>query len=112
MVVMAHSITGILQLLNKTPIDWYSKKQVTRIFAPLYDTTWLGVMIRDTSYMFGDNKTVVDSATTLHAKLHKHHNNTLSFHRILHEAIAAKIVAISHLAGECNPVDIWSRHWG
>ena len=24
-----HSITGILHLMNKTPIDWYSKKQAT-----------------------------------------------------------------------------------
>jgi hypothetical protein len=32
---------------------------------------YLGVPIRDNSFMFGDNKSVVDSSMQLHAKLHK-----------------------------------------
>jgi Reverse transcriptase (RNA-dependent DNA polymerase) len=28
-IVTGHSVTGILHLINKTPLDWYSKKQVT-----------------------------------------------------------------------------------
>jgi hypothetical protein len=42
---------------------------------------YLGVHIRDKSYMFGDNKMVVNSSTVPHAKLHKHHN-ALSFHHV------------------------------
>ena len=38
------------------------------------------------SHMFGDNKSVVDSSTKIHAKLHKRHT-ALSFHRV-REAIA------------------------
>jgi hypothetical protein len=57
--------------------------------------------------MFVDNKTVVDSSTTPHAKLHKRHS-ALSFHCV-REAVAAKIVAIYHLAGEYNPADILWR---
>jgi hypothetical protein len=34
---------------------------------------YLGIPIRDTSYMFGDNKAVVESATRPHAKLHTRH---------------------------------------
>ena len=59
--------------------------------------------------MFGDNKSVVDSSITLHAKLHKHHT-ALSFHCVC-KAIAAKIIAFYHIAGEANPVDILSKHW-
>jgi hypothetical protein len=60
--------------------------------------------------MFGDNKTVVDSSSIPHAKLHKCHN-ALSFHRV-REAVAAKFVAIYHLDGIYNPADILSKHWG
>jgi hypothetical protein len=28
-IVTGHSVTGILHLINKTPLDWYSKKQAT-----------------------------------------------------------------------------------
>jgi hypothetical protein len=49
-------------------------------------------------------------APCCYAKLHKRHN-ALSFHRV-REAVAAKIVAIYHLAGEYNPADILSKHWG
>ena len=91
------SVTAILHLINKTPIDWYSKKQATVETATygsefvaartcteqiidLWTTLrYLGVPIRTRSYMFGDNKTVVESSTRPHAKLHKRHM-ALSFH--------------------------------
>jgi hypothetical protein len=85
------SVTGILHLGNKTPIDWYSKKQATvetvtngsefvaaqvcvEQIIDLHTTQqYLGVPIRDKSYIFGDRKSVVDSSTQLHAKLDKRH---------------------------------------
>jgi len=85
------SVTTILHL-NKTPIDWYSKKQATVETATygsefITNHTWvdqivnlqttlqyLKVPIWERSYMFGGNKTVVNSSTILHAKLHKRHN--------------------------------------
>ena len=70
---------------------------------------YLGVPIRDKSYVFGDNKTVIDSLPTPHAKLHKRHN-ALSFHRV-REAVASKFIMIFHIPGECNPADILSKHW-
>jgi hypothetical protein len=122
------SVTGILHLINKTPIDWYSKKQATvedatygsefvaartcvdQVVDLRNTLRYLGVPIRDKSFMFGDNTTVMNSSTVPHAKLHKRHN-ALSFHCVP-EAVATKIVAIYHLAGEYNPADILSKHWG
>jgi hypothetical protein len=91
-------VTGILHLVNKTPIEWYSKKQAT-VETATYGSefvaarTWvqqiidlhtthhyLGVTIRGKSYMFDDNKSVVDNAMQVNAKLHKQ-NIILSFHR-------------------------------
>ncbi|KAG7345437.1 hypothetical protein IV203_032968 [Nitzschia inconspicua] len=72
--VTGRSLTGILHLLNKTPIDWYSKKQATVETATygsemvamrtcveqvvdLRNTLrYLSVPIRDKSYIFGDNE--------------------------------------------------------
>ena len=60
--------------------------------------------------MFGDNESVVNSATTVHAKLHKRHT-MLSFHRV-REAIASGMIAFLHIPGDMNPADILSKHWG
>ena len=86
-VTTGRSVTGILHLANKTPIDWYSKKQATvetstygsefvaartcveKIIDLRTTMYYLGVPIRNVSYMFGDNKSVVDSSTQIHAKL-------------------------------------------
>ena len=84
-----HSVAGILHFMNKTPIDWYSKKQAT-VETVMYGSEfvaactcidqvmdlrlmlhYLGVPIREKSYMFGDNKSVVDSSTKPHSKLHR-----------------------------------------
>lgn len=122
------SVTGILDLLNGTPIDWYSKKQATvetatygsefiaartcteRSIELRNTLRYLGVRIRESAYMFGDNKSVVDSSSIPHFKLHKRHNQ-LSFHRV-REAIAAGIVNFIHIGGETNPADMLSKHWG
>jgi hypothetical protein len=122
------SVTGILHLLNKTPIDWFSKKQNT-VETATYGSEfsagrvavdqaldlrltlrYLGVPIKGKAYLFGDNQSVVTSSTLPHSRLNKRHN-ALSFHRV-REAIAAKIVAFFHIEGKTNPADILSKHWG
>jgi hypothetical protein len=60
--------------------------------------------------MFGDNKSVVNSATMPEAKLHKRHT-LLSFHRV-REAISAGMVIFTHIDGRINPADVLSKHWG
>jgi hypothetical protein len=122
------SVTGILHLVNKTPIEWHSKKQATvetatygsefvaartcveQIIDIRHTLRYLGVPIREKSYMFGDNKSVVDSSTQIHAKLHKRHN-ILSFHRV-REAIASGYILYSFINGDINPADLLSKHWG
>jgi hypothetical protein len=70
------SMTGILHLMNKTPIDWFSKKQATvevatyssekiamrtfieQIIDLRTTLRYLGVPIRGKSYVFGDNESV------------------------------------------------------
>ena len=127
-ILTGRSVTGILHLLNQTPIDWFSHKQATvetatygsefvasrtcveQVIDLRATLRYLGVRIRDKSYMFGDNKSVVDSSTTVHAKLHKRHS-ILSFHRV-REAIASGMILYSHIAGSMNPADILSKLWG
>ena len=71
---------------------------------------YLGVPLRDKSYLFGDNESVVNSTTQPHAKLHKQ-NNALSFHCV-REAITSGHYVFTHIPGKNNPSDILSKHWG
>ena len=126
--ITGRSVTGILHLVNQTPFEWYSKKQGTvetatygsefvaariateQIMANRQMLRYLGIPVEKHTYMFGDNKSVVDSSSKPHAVLHKRHT-ALSFHRV-REAIAAKILKFYHIAGNVNPADILSKHWG
>ena len=121
------AVTGILHFINQTPLDWYSKKQSTvetatygsefvaactcteQCLEICHTLHYLGVPINGKSYMFGDNKSVVDSSMHPHAKLHKHHT-MLSFHHV-HQAIAHKVLNFFHVDGKINPADILSKDW-
>ena len=125
-ILTGRSVTGILHLFNKTPMDWCSKKQSTvetatygsefvaaktcteQIIEIRNTLRYLGVPIRSKCYMFGDNESVVNSASIPHAKLHKRHVY-LAFHRV-REAIAAGILTYQYLPGKDNPADILSKH--
>jgi hypothetical protein len=54
---------------------------------------YLGIPIWEKSYVFGDNKTVIDASSTPHAKLHKRHS-ALSFHRV-REAVTPSMLRSS-----------------
>ena len=122
------SVTGVLHFFNQTPIDWFSKKQPTaetatygsefvaaktaaqqsmglRIFL-----RYLGVEVHGSSYMFGDNGSVVTSSSIPHSPLKKRHL-ALSYH-FTREAIASKAVRFHFIPGDVNPADILSKHWG
>ena len=71
---------------------------------------YLGVPVRQRSYMFGDNESVVKAATQPHTKLHKRHN-MLSYH-FVREAIARGFIVFTHIPGAENPSDLLSKHWG
>jgi hypothetical protein len=114
-------------MINKTPIDWFSKLQstvetatfgseyiaartCTKQIINLRNTLrYLGMPVKGESFMFGDNESVVNTASTPHAKLTKWHN-MLSYHKT-REAIAARITCFHHVMGKLNLVDILSKHW-
>ena len=122
------SITGVLHFFNKTPIDWFSKKQATvetatfglefvagrtaveQIIDLQLTLHCLRVQVDGPTYIFRDNKTTVDSSALPHARLHKRHT-ALSFHRV-REVAAAGILKMYYLPGPQNPADILSKHWG
>ena len=70
---------------------------------------YLGVHVEGPSYMFGDNQTVVNTASAPAGKLHKRHN-ALAYHKTRY-AVAADIIRFYHIKGETNPADILSKHW-
>ena len=127
-ILTGRSVTGILHLVNQTPIDFFSKKQATvetatygsefvaartcveQIIDLRNTFRYLGVPVNDRSYMFGDNESVVNSSSKPDAKLHKRHT-ALSFHRV-REAIASKMLTFLFLDGDKNPADLLSKHWG
>jgi Reverse transcriptase (RNA-dependent DNA polymerase) len=122
------SVTGVLHLFNQTVIDWYSKKQATvetatygsefvaartameQIIDLRIELRYLGVTVKGSTMMFGDNESVVNSSSIPHARLHKRHT-ALSFHRV-REGIAAGIAKFHHVRSASNPADILSKHWG
>ena len=73
------------------------------------DTRYLGAPIAAKSFLFGDNRSVVTSATLPHSKLTKRHN-ILAFHRV-REAIAAKLMAFYWIQSAYNLTNMLSKHW-
>ena len=70
---------------------------------------YLGVPISRSSMVFGDNESVINTASVPHSKLHKCHN-ALSYHRT-REGIAAGITRFHFVPSGGNPADILSKHW-
>ena len=71
---------------------------------------YLGVKIKVPTYMFGDNKSVVDISMDLSTILHKRHM-ILSYHRV-RESIESNIVKFIYIPGKYNPADIQSKARG
>ena len=69
--------------------------------------SYLGAMIKETAYLFGDNDSVVRSSAISHTKLHKRHV-LLSFHQVC-EAVASNMIHFTHIPGNDNPADILSK---
>ena len=121
------AVTAALHFLNQTLIDAYTKRQSTvetatygsefvaartavdQIIDIRTTLRYLGVPIRDKSYMFGDNRSVVTSSTIPNSTISKRHH-LASYHRV-REAIAAKFISFHWKDGKSNPADILSKHW-
>ena len=70
----------------------------------------LGVNLQDKCYCFCDNKSMIDSSTVPHARLHKLHN-ILSYHHV-RSMLAAGYINLIHSLSEFNILDLLSKHWG
>jgi hypothetical protein len=125
--VTGRSSTGILHLVNGTPINWYSKHQST-VETATYGSefvaariatdqvtdmqrtpAYLGIAVQR-SVMFGDNQSVVTSSTLPQSKLNKFHLG-LAYHRV-REAISKRVLEFHFIDGTINPADMLSKYAG
>jgi hypothetical protein len=118
-------MSGILHFVNQTPIQWFSKKQNTvetatygsefmvarqateQILDLRYTLRMMGIPIDGKSWLFGDNQSVIKSATIPKSTLNKRHN-ALSYHRV-RECIAMGIINLLHVDGKNNPSDVLTK---
>ena len=126
-VLSGKSVTGVLHFFNKTPIDWFTKKQntvetatfgsennaarsaVEQIKANKLTLLFLGVPLLGAPILLGDNESVVKSGTLPQNQLHKRHL-MLSYHYV-RENVAAGVLRFAFIRGEYNPADTLSKHW-
>ena len=124
--VTGRSCSGILHLLNQTPIDWFTKRQkqvetatygsefmaarqaMEQIMDLCYTLRMFGVPLDGPSWLFGDNRSVVTSSTLPHSTLGKCWN-ALSYHRC-HEAVAAGIVRFEYIPSKQNTADYLTKN--
>ena len=130
--VTERAMSGIIHLINQTPVYWFYKKQqkvetaygsefmvarqaTEQIMDLRYTLRMMGIPIDGPAWMFGDNYSVIVSSTIPQTNLNKRHN-ALSYHRV-RECIASGIIHFQHISGHCNPSDIltkyleWTKFW-
>ena len=123
--VTRRSVTGIILLLNNTPLVWISKRQKTvetstygselvaaRVAIDLiiemrYKLRMLGVNLEKQTMLVGDNMSVVLNTTIPSSSLKKKHL-ACSYHRV-REAIAGGFVLFGHIPSEKNLADIGTK---
>ena len=116
---------GILILLNKAPIIWYSKRQntvetstfgsefiamktaVEMIEGLSYKLRMMGIEIDGSTNVFCDNESVVTNTTRPESTLKMKHN-AIAYHHV-HEPQAMGIVRIAHEDGEMNLSDVLTK---
>jgi len=90
--ISGKSVTGVLHFINKTPIDWYTKKQST-VETATYGSEFIAARIA--------TEQIMDLRLTL---------RYLGVR--VRSAIAAKVLRFLHIPGKNNPADILSKTWG
>ena len=126
-VLSVKAVTGCVYFANQKHIMWYSKKQNTAKIATCgvefcsgrtcveqvidlrNSFQYLGVLVNNTSYVFGDNVTMIKSSSFPYAQLHKRHN-ILSFH-FVRSMVADGFIAMQHIPSKANLADVVSKHW-
>jgi hypothetical protein len=126
--VTRRSVTGIILLLNNTPLVWISKRQKTvetstygsemvaaRIAVDLiiemrYKLRMLGVKLESQTIMVGDNMSVVLNTTIPSSSLKKKHLSC-AYHRV-RESVAGGFVLYGHIPSHRNLADIGTKPLG
>ena len=119
------SITGVIMLLNNTPVYWLSKRQKTVetstygseliaarigvdiIIAMRYKLRMLGVNLEERSVMLGDNMAVILNTTLPSSSLKKKHL-ACNYHRV-REAIAGRIITFGKIDTKENVADVCTK---
>ena len=123
--VTRRSYTGVIILLNNSPISWICKRQNTvetstfgseflalkaateAVIGLRYKLRAMGVPIDGPCSVFCDNNSVVISSTHPESRLKKKHN-ALAFHKV-RESIAAGIIQVTHVASGENLADLFTK---
>ena len=118
-------VTDILHLLNKTPIDSYSKKQATvetsvfgaefvalklsveHLRSIRYKLRMMGVPVDEPSYVFGDNMSVIHNTQRPESTLKKK-SLSICYHAV-REAVAMGECLTGHIASVDNPADLATK---
>jgi hypothetical protein len=126
--VARRSVTGILLLLNNTPIRWLCKRQklvesstyglelvaarVTTeiILETQYVLRSLGVQIDGPALMLGDNISVILNTSIPSRVLQKKHG-AINYHR-MRQVIAGKILRFAKIPSSENLADVFAKPLG
>ena len=124
-IVTRRSVTGILLLINNTPVKYISKRQKTvetstygselvaakqaveLILEYRYKLRMMGANMEESALMLGDNKSVVLNTTMPSSVLKKKHC-AVSYHKI-REMIACKVLRFASIKSEVNFSDILTK---
>jgi len=123
--VTRRSVTGIILMVNNTPVTWISKRQKTvetstygselvasRIAVDLliewrYKLRMLGIPIEDQSWLVGDNMAVILNTTLPSSSIKKKHL-ACNYHRV-REAIAGGFLIFGHIDTKLNLADMCTK---
>ena len=123
--VTRRSVTGILVLLNNTPISWYSKRQKTvesstygseivalriaveKVIALRYFISMLGCNLEPSSLLLGDNMADVLNTTIPSSTLKKKHQ-ACNYHKV-RESNAGGFIKYGHIKSDYNMADILTK---
>jgi len=123
--VTRRSVTGVISYVGSTPVDWFSKRQVSietssysaefcagrtaaeEAISLRYMLRCLGVPLKGRTFLCGDNESMLVSCTTPESKLNKKHV-AIAYHK-LRECAAAGIINPVKVHTSVNRADILTK---
>ena len=75
-----------------------------------YNLRMLGVPVKGTTVLFGDNKSMITNTSLPHSTLKKRVSAN-NYHRV-REAVAAKVIILGHISSDKNSADCMTKALG